>query len=180
MNSLTTTALASYVLMALNASEATSALFITSSSDCKSYRASVESFKTHWYPTFGNQYDLPIPPISETSAQCQLIDSVFHGLRTLMRDHCIDYPKLDHVYFTQFGNASSESKILTIPSSSRSRASSSRRTPPKHAYLWSLHDDESIDRGVHSIAKKIVNSEFDVVIYADIYHKGENGVYLGV
>jgi hypothetical protein len=85
-----------------------------------------------------------------------------------MRDHCIDYPKLDHLYFTQYGNTSSDSKILTAP------VVLSKRTPPKHAYLWSVQDDSTIDRNEYSIARKIDNHEFDVIIFADIHHSNPN------
>jgi len=171
LSSLTTTALANYVLRAMNASDASSALFISSSEDCTEYRASVERYKTHWYPSFGNPNLLPIPSISKRSGQCQLIDSLFHGLRTLIRDHCVDYPKLDHLYFSQYGNSSLDSKILSVPSSHRQRSSYRQHTHPKYAYLWALHDDELVDRNEYSVSKRIDNHEFDVIIYADVFHK---------
>ena len=171
LKSLTTTALASYVLRAMNATDASSVLFVSSSDDCMEYRASVEQYKTKWYPTFGNPNLLPIPSISKQSGQCQLIDSLFHGLRTLIRDHCVDYPKLDHLYFSQYGNSSLDSKILSIPSSHRQRSSYRQHTHPKHAYLWALHDDELVNRNEYSINKRIDNHEFDVIIYADVFHK---------
>ena len=153
-------------------SDATSVLFISSSSNCIDYRASVESYKTFWYPTFGNPNLLPIPEVSEHSGQCQMIDSLFHGLRTLLLDHCVDYPKLSHLYFSQYGNASVDEKVLGFPASLRhSRASYAKHTHPKHAYLWSLHDDDLVDRNEYSILRRIDNGEFDAVIYADVYHR---------
>ena len=171
MQSLTTTALANYVLTALNVSDATSVLFISSSSACTEYRTSVESYKTYWYPSFGNPNLLPIPEFSSESGQCQLIDSLFHGLRTLLRDHCVDYPKLSHLYFSEFGNTTVDSKILSVPSSHRHRSSYTHHTHPKHAYLWALHDDELVERNEYSIGKRIEEREYDVIIYADVYHK---------
>jgi len=55
-----------------------------------------------------------------------------------------------------------------------------KKTPPKHAYLWSLHDDELVERDEYSVAKKIDSSEFDLIVYSDIYHRGtsQNGIYL--
>ena len=178
LSSLTTTALANYVLKALNASDASSVLFISSSEDCNEYRASVERYKTQWYPSFGDPNLLPIPSMSEQSGRCQLIDSLFHGLRTLIRDHCVDYPKLDHLYFSHYGNSSVDSKILSVPSSHRQRSSYRQHTHPKHAYLWALHDDEFVDRDVQSISKRIDRHEFDVVIYADVFHREKsNRIY---
>jgi hypothetical protein len=62
--SLTTTALAQYVLKALNASDATSVLFISSSASCKEYRASISSLKR--VPKSRNvKYNkIPVPPLT--------------------------------------------------------------------------------------------------------------------
>jgi len=61
---LTTTALASYVLKALNSSAATSVLFISSSSACKDYRESIANIKSRPKSHNVKHQSLPLPPLS--------------------------------------------------------------------------------------------------------------------
>ena len=99
------------------------------------------------------------------SGRCQLIDSVFHGFRTVLKSNCVDYPKLEHLYLDHYeGNTSSSTKFH------HTEEAIWLNYGPQGVYLWSLADDPNVKRNEYLLGKKIDNREFDIIIYADIYH----------
>ena len=109
------------------------------------------------------------------SGRCQLIDSLFHGLRTLLKNNCVDYPKMDHLYLDVY------ERNFTKDQEYQHTADAIRLTfGQQGSYLWSLPDDANVLRNEYLVGKKVDNREFDVVIYADIYHVEQTGqqVYL--
>jgi len=98
--------------------------------------------------------------INFPTEQDYVTDSLFHGLRVLLGPGLVDVRKRTYMY----SNHQEEAALEGF-----------RNYGKGFSYAWSLHDYTNINRKLEDVMYSISRKQFDIIIFAQLFHLHDEG-----